>query len=212
MTIWQIYTFFHKLFRKGRMRKFELCFAIESKTHILDVGGSPFNWSFLSVAPDLTILNLEIPDQRGGDFKWIIGDGRNLPFKAGSFDVVYSNSVIEHLGTLENQRRFAVEMQRVGQRYYIQTPNKWFPIEPHFITPIIHWLPFRIQIILLRNFTLWGVLTRPTQQQCYNFIKEIRLLDERELQDLFPDANILKERLFGLVKSLIAVRREVFPK
>lgn len=206
MTIWKIYTFFSKLFRKGRMHQFEVSFAIDSNTLVLDIGGYPFNWSFLSVAPRLVILNLEAPKEREGDVAWIVADGCNLPFKDGAFDVVYSNSVIEHLGTFENQRRFAAEINRVGQQYYVQTPNKWFFIEPHLITPIIHWLPNRIKRRLLRNFTLWGLLTRPTPKQCDKFIKEIRLLDARELQDLFYRSEIKKERLFGLIKSLMAFK------
>ena len=93
-----------------------------------------------------------------------------------------------------------------GTAYFVQTPNKWFPVEPHLITPLIHYLPKTVQKRLLRNFTIWGLVTRPTDQQCENFVREVRLLDERELRQLFPDAEIWHERVLGLTKSLIAVR------
>jgi hypothetical protein len=101
--------------------------------------------------------------------------------KDGGFDLVYSNSVIEHLGGIENQRPFAAECRRVGQNYYVQTPNIWFFMKPHFITPFIHWLPCKIQRLFLRNFTVWGWITRPTRQYCVSFMKEICLLDEQQM-------------------------------
>ena len=207
MNIHNIYTLFNKFFRKRRMRHFEIKFAIDSKSLVLDVGGSPFNWSFLSFFPRLVILNLEPPIEQNCNVAWIVANGCNLPFKDNAFDVVYSNSVIEHLGTIDNQRHFADEIARVGRRYYVQTPNKWFPIEPHYITPMIHWLPHRLQRRLLRNFTVLGLLTRPSSKECYEFLKEICLLDERELQGLFPGAEIWKERCLGFIKSLIVVKK-----
>ncbi|GAG25121.1 unnamed protein product, partial [marine sediment metagenome] len=177
-------------------------FRASRKTRVLDVGGTPFNWSLLPEQPELVFVNLSA--RKGCD--WIIADGRHLPFKDGAFDVVYSNSVIEHLGTMESQRLFADECRRVGLRYYVQTPNKWFPVEPHLITPFIHYLPRSVQRRLLRNFTVWGLVTRPTAQQCESFVQEVRLLDERELNQLFPDSQIWHERVLGITKSLIAVR------
>ena len=137
---------------------------------------------------------------------WIIADGCSLPFKDNSFDISYSNSVIEHLGTIEKQRLFATECQRVGKRLYVQTPNKWFFIEPHLITPFIHWLPRRWQRHLLRRFTVWGILTKPTPQQCDDFLKEVRLLTAEEMQPLFPKAKMENEYFLGFVKSLIFIR------
>lgn len=123
---------------------------------------------------------------------------------------MYSNSVIEHLGDLVSQQTFAKEIARVGIRYYVQTPNKRFPIEPHLLTPLIHYflpyLPRSLQRYLLRYFTLWGWITRPTVQECERFLREVRLLDEYELQLLFPDAEIRRERFLGLTKSLIAIK------
>ena len=69
------------------------------------------------------------------------GDGRALPFRDEAFDVVFSNSVIEHVGDAASQRRFAREVARVGRAYWVQTPNRWFPVEQHLLTPLVHWLP-----------------------------------------------------------------------
>jgi hypothetical protein len=99
---------------------------------------------------------------------------------------------------------FAAECKRVGAQYYVQTPNKWFPIEPHLLTPIIHWLPRELQRRLLRNFTVWGLMTRPSEQRCKSLMQEICLLDEQSLRRLFPEADIWHERVLGLTKSLMA--------
>lgn len=205
MNIHTLYHPFLKYFRTKRMRQFCKHFSLSTQTRVLDVGGYEFNWSLVPARPQLTILNLSLPGVKG-NATWLIADGRHLPFKNGAFDIVYGNSVIEHLGNLESQHLFATECQRVGLCYYIQTPNKYFLIEPHLITPFIHWLPRNIQRHLLRNFTVWGLITRPTEQYCDKFMNEILLLDEKELGHLFPDATIWHERVLGLTKSLIAVR------
>jgi hypothetical protein len=124
----------------------------------------------------------------------VIADGRRLPFKDGSFDLVYSNAVIEHVGDFESQRRFAAECRRVGVGYYVQTPNRRFPVEVHLMRPFVHWLPRRVQERMLHRRKSW-------------FLREIRLLDRGEMRSLFDDAEIWHERVLGVSKSLIAVRR-----
>jgi hypothetical protein len=188
------------------MRQFWQDFKLTPQTRVLDVGGTWYNWSLLSQQPCLTILNLKAPQERNQGAAWLVADARSLPFRDRSFEVVYSNSVIEHLGNMHNQRLFAAECRRVGQRYYVQTPNKYFPIEPHLITPLIHWLPRGLQRRMLRNMTIWGLINRPSQQRCDEFMREIRLLDEDELRRLFPDAVIWHERLLHITKSVIAIR------
>jgi len=194
-------------FRPARMQAMADFFGMDQRTSVLDVGGFWNNWSYLRVQPQLTILNLS-PRPRGmpDNVEWVQGDARTLPFKDCAFDLVYSNSVIEHLGGIENQRLFAAECRRVGQNYYVQTPNKWFFMEPHLITPFVHWLPRRFQRLLLRNFTVWGWITRPTSQYCESFMNEVRLLDERELKQFFPKCKIYREYFLGFVKSIIAVK------
>ena len=203
-----VYPIFFKFFRTKRMARFEKEFNLSSKLSVLDVGGSEYNWQFISFRPKLTLLNVQIPKSsvqtKAAD--WIIADGKYLPFKDAAFDIVYSNSVIEHLSTLSNQTLFANECRRVGIFYYIQTPNKWFPVEPHYIMIFIHWLPKPFQRRLIRNFTIRGWVERPSQVECERMIQEFRLLSKKEFQLIFPDAEIWEERLLGLTKSMIAVR------
>jgi hypothetical protein len=125
-------------------------------------------------------------------------DGTRLPFADREFPVVFSNSVIEHVPK-ELQQAFASEVRRVSERYYVQTPNKWFPIEPHYQLPLVQFLPERLMKALNRRFSFgWREKGR---------WEPIKLLSARELQRLFPDAEIHRERVLGLTKSLMAVRR-----
>lgn len=199
-----------RYFRKRRMREFARTFGITPETRVLDVGGTPFNWSLLSVRPRLTILNLpRTKEEMEPGVNWVGGDGCLLPFRDRSFDVVFSNSVIEHVGELETQRVFAREIARVGVGYYVQTPNRWFPIEPHLLTPF-HFLPKKWQRRLVNRFTIWAMLVRPTPDRrdfyLQHYLNDIRLLDCGEMEVLFPEAEIRKERLFGLTKACVAVR------
>jgi hypothetical protein len=189
------------------MCEFQQLFGINPTMLILDVGGVEMNWSLIQETPNIVFLNLQVPQKRSQTAIWLTADGMSLPFKDQAFEIVFSNSVIEHLGSVDNQYDFSKECQRVGRTLYIQTPNKGFPIEPHLITPFIHWLPKYIQRHLLRNFTLWGWITRPSQKTCDNFLEEIRLLDSHELQSLFSGATIHKERFLGMVKSIIAIQQ-----
>jgi hypothetical protein len=198
---------FFRGFRKRRMRFFYRHFRVEQQTTVLDIGGREFNWTLMPFTPRVTILNLSTQGTRSGKFEWVIGDARRLSFPDNAFEIVYSNSVIEHLGTFDDQRRFAAECRRVGRSYFVQTPNRNFPIEPHLLTPLVHWLPKRWQARLLRNFTLWGWITRPDAAARARFLNTTRMLTRAEFQSLFPDADIRRERFLGLTKCFIATKK-----
>jgi hypothetical protein len=192
-------------FRRARMRAFEATFHASPQTTVLDVGGTPTNWNLLPERPDVTLLNIYALDDP--TYKTVIGDGTDLEYEDGAFDIVFSNSVIEHLSNYENQKRFAREVRRVGRELWIQTPAKSFPIEPHHLAPFIHWLPRRVQRRLVRNFTVYGWLRRPSKAAVDTIVAEYRLLSYREMCELFPDCHVRRERLLGLTKSFVAVRK-----
>lgn len=209
MNIHAIYGRISPWFRRRRLARFRAALQPTEEMRILDVGGFPDCWPEHECPAHITTINL---DQRTGFVatprrRMLRGDGCALPFGNRSFDIVFSNSVIEHLGTWENQQQFAAEARRVGGRLWVQTPARWFFIEPHLITPFIHFLPTAWQRPLLRWFTVWGWLTKPTPAQVDAFLAEVRLLTRAEMQQLFPDCRIERERfLLCCTKSYIAVR------
>lgn len=74
--------------------------------------------------------------------RFVRGDGRDLPFADGSFDIVHSSAVLEHVGSRAEQARFLSELARVARKgVYVTNPNRWFPVEFHSVLPMLHWLP-----------------------------------------------------------------------
>jgi ubiquinone/menaquinone biosynthesis C-methylase UbiE len=181
-----------------------------AETTILDVGGGPETWENTEIDSKITTLNIHpIPlDSTRTEcrIETVVGDGCDLEYEDGAFDIVFSNSVIEHVGTVDRQKAFADEVRRVGRALWIQTPAPSFFIEPHLLTPFIHFFPRSVQKRVVRHFSVWGVLTKPTAQEVEDFLGEIRLLSKREMNQLFPDCEIIHERVVGLTKSFIAVR------
>jgi len=205
-----------KSFRQKRMRRFGSVFSFSPGGRILDVGGTPEIWALLPL-PDTTrvvLLNMPRADARResvlAGLEYVHGDGCSLPFADQSFDIVFSNSVIEHVGGPGAQARFASEVARTGRGYWVQTPNRYFPIETHLLTPLVHLLPRDWRARIVRRFTVWQWVHRPTADQKHfyieHFVADIRLLSADEMQALFPDAVILRERFLMFTKSLIAYR------
>jgi hypothetical protein len=197
-------------FRARRMRQFAEWMNVTAHTRVLDVGGTPLNWSLCPVRPQVTLLNLpRTAESLPVGFRRVIGDGCRLPFPNHSFEIVFSNSVIEHIPDGAARRQFANEVRRVAQAYWVQTPCRSFPIEPHLLTPLVHWLPHAWQAAIVRRATVWEWLERPSpDRRTYlleHYLRDIRLLSPAELAGLFPEARILRERFLGLTKSLIAV-------
>jgi hypothetical protein len=196
-----------RYFREKRMAYFAKIFGLRDTHRIVDVGGSEFNWALIPQQPQVTMVNIIGESWERGRFRMEVGDARALRFEDDSFDICYSNSVIEHVGSWEDQKRFAAEVRRMAPQYYVQTPNRAFVVEPHLLTPFIHFLPREIARKLMRNFTVHGLITRPSQQWIDDFLAQTRLLTVSEMQTLFPDATIFREKFFGMTKSIIAIRQ-----
>jgi SAM-dependent methyltransferase len=119
---------------------------------------------------------------------YVQGDACALPFEDGSFDVVFSNAVIEHVGDRERQRLFVSEALRVGRRVFVTTPNRWFPIEVHTKLPLVHWLP-------------GDVAGRAYDVTGKSWARENHLLGPRDFRDLFPG----EVRIVNLGLTLVAI-------
>jgi hypothetical protein len=212
MDLFTIRKIFFAIFRRHRMKLFYATLRPSSQTRLLDIGGAPNTWldeSQYDTKFPITLINLRYPDRHmltDARFTPVDGDATNLPFSDSSFDIAFSNSVIEHVTTWERQQAFASEARRVATNLWIQTPARSFPVEPHLLAPFFQYLPRRLQLRMARHFTLWGLMTKPTRALVVEMLSDIRLLTYSEMKQLFPDCLILKERALGLTKSYIAVR------
>ena len=184
-----------RFFRKRRFRDFLERYG-SCKT-ILDIGGEHYTWEIIGRREGVTLLNLRLPEDTAG-FHYVAGSGCDLPFPDRSFDLAFSNSVIEHVGDETAQLRFAREMLRVGKRIYCQTPSRLFPVDPHLSAFFLHWLPRRwLTPGLLRWLTfngwLWG--------RGYEY--DVTWISKRKLRQMFPGCRIRTEWFLGLPKSYI---------
>lgn len=212
-----------ELRRRFRRRRFERIEALirdilkeRDSAHILDVGGTTKYWALLD--PELygrvhvTVLNTEAElaihraDDLGIAFEEVQGDGCAMPqYTDGAFDLVHSNSVLEHVGSYTRMIEFAVETRRVGRAYYVQTPYLWFPIEPHYLVPFLHWLPDALRIRLHSSFRM-GRARRVSYPEAMVRADIVRMVDKPLMRALFPDGELVRERWMLMTKSLTAIR------
>jgi hypothetical protein len=175
---------------------------------IVDIGGTIDFWEQRKWAGredvSISLVNLVRQEPRHANMECLIGDATNLTEIADkSFDVSFSNSVIEHLFTYDNQRAMAREMCRIAPSVWLQTPNYWFPVEPHFHFVGWQWLPIKVRAeLLLRRDYGWRKKAADLKQ-AYQLVAEVRLMTRSELERIFPGAEILGERFGPLVKSWI---------
>ena len=177
----------HHHFRSAKARRFISLLGSRQTGRLLDVGGGMgMNGEFIGLYQrfdSVTVANLSPPhlDSKGPhNIRMVKADGRLLPFADRSFDWVFSNAVIEHVGNYEDQQQFAAEIRRVASRgYFVTTPNLYFPIEPHALLPLYQFYPERLKPFALRVSP--GYMKE---------VERIELLTKRKLRLLFPEAQV----------------------
>ncbi len=201
-----------------RRRRFELFRTLVSaqdgkSLKILDVGGTQKFWEVMGFASSphfVTLLNIAPVEVNHDNFRSVVGDGRDLHrYDDKEFDIVFSNSVIEHVGGFEDQKAMADEMQRVGKQFFVQTPNFYFPIEPHYVFPAFHWLPIKMRVWMLLHFNVGRGKKKKDRLTAEAAVKSIRLLKRSELVAMFPRASFYGVRFLGLTKSFVLTSSRV---
>jgi len=199
--------------RRMRSKRFDffldLIRELPRPLRILDVGGTQGFWVSMNFMESkgihITILNLQAPVAEYENVTMISGNACDMKeFEDDAFDIVFSNSVIEHVGELPEQEAMAREVQRVGKRYFVQTPSLFFPIEPHYMFPFFQFMPRRAKIWLLMNLKLgWGgkIGDRARAERAADSVK---LLSERRFLAMFDNPDVYREKVLGLTKSFIA--------
>ena len=197
-------------------RLIETVFAEKGRVRILDVGGMEYYWDMLGhdylekhqVRIDLLNLEGDIrPVKNPAFFNVVEGNGCHLPFPDAAYDICHSNSVIEHVGNWQAKVAFAKETTRVAPRYFHQTPNFWFPWEPHMSMAFYHWMPAPVQLWIARNYRLgWSKTRAETVTDGMWAVEHASMLNRAMFDSLFPKAEIIVEHFVGLPKSFVAAR------
>jgi len=195
--------------RKARMKIFlDLLAKVPRPINMLDVGGTEKYWQtmgFDESGVTITCANLMTFEPTEPFIRSVQGDATNLAqFGEKEFDIVYSNSVIEHLFTFDNQMKMADEVRRVGKRYFIQTPSRYFPMEPHFLKIYWQFYPVSLRTKMLMSGEVGFHPKQTSTEDALRLIEEHRLMTENEFRKCFPEATIIKEKYKGLTKSYMA--------
>ena len=209
---------FSKLSYISRKRKLELFYnmlRLSEQTKVLDVGGEvnprggsdlqfidSYLWKKNLAAINLSCEHIHCIKKYYPEIDARVGDALSLPWPDKYFDVVYSNAVIEHVGDFAKQKQMATEIMRVSKRWFVTTPNRWYPFEFHLRLPFVTWLP--------GNAYLWigRLISYNHVRQKYVFGAKrsgTRLMTAKELKRCFPSSKIMKQRVTFMTETLIAV-------
>ena len=194
-------------FRARRWSELLRCFPDVADMRVLDLGGTPASWSHAPVLPaQVVCVNLDA-NQASTDPRvtGLIADACELPdsLRSEHFDLVYSNSLMEHVGGHSRRQRFADAVHSSAGRHWVQTPYRYFPVEPHWLFPGMQWLPFRAKVAVAQYWPL-GCPSRGARDRALEKVGEVELLSATEMRSYFPDSGIWFERLAGVPKSLVA--------
>jgi len=199
--------------RAERFRRFLA--LLEDYNHparILDAGGSSSfwrkHWHRMPLGTSVVLLNTLHEDRTSfPGLTFVDGDVRHMDmFREREFDICYSNSLLEHVGTQADQQHAAEQIRRVSRGFFVQTPNLHFPIEPHFLTVGWQYAPVSLRTYLLR-MRPWGWMkSADSLEEARAIVQSIRLLNEKQLRQMFPDGKIYREKLGPFTKSLVAWR------
>jgi hypothetical protein len=182
---------------------------IESMS-VIDLGGTAEAWLRAPLRPArVHVVNLE-KSSLEAPASWIRvdqADACDLParIREGKYDLVYSNSVIEHVGGHSQRMRFADSVHMLAEQHWVQTPYRYFPIEPHWLFPGFQFLPLNVRAELSRR---WPLVHTPSGSwdEGLRAAMGVELLSRAQMAFYFPDSTLRTERMVGIVKSLIATK------
>ncbi|RCG31096.1 class I SAM-dependent methyltransferase [Sphaerisporangium album] len=203
-------------FRAKRMGMLLERFPDLAHMEVVDLGGTVRTWTRSPVRPaHVHLINPEPPVKGVADDvlpDWVtmeIGDACDLPahLRERRFDLVFSNSVMEHVGGHERRARFADSVHMLSDRHWVQVPYLYFPVEPHWVFPLFQFLPLPAQTAIAARWPLsaWGKRPR-SRAEALPLVMEVELMSRTQMRHYFPGSDLIAERFAGLTKSLIACR------
>jgi hypothetical protein len=196
--------------RRGRWDELLRRFPELARMRVLDLGGDLRAWRLAPVRPrELVLLNRfeQTGDDGDGAVEALVGDACSPPpeLRRERFDLVYSNSVLEHVGGHDRRLAFAASVHELGDAHWIQTPYRYFPIEPHWLCPGLQFLPVRARAEVTLRWPLGGYSEVREPDEAVRWVLATELVSVTEMRHYFPASEIWHERFLGMTKSLVAV-------
>jgi hypothetical protein len=195
---------FSEAARRKRMAVFIDRMGIRGGERIVDLGGAPGFWHDCPTPLDITIVNLPGSNQTKPPshhrLTILAGDACAMDFPDLSFDIAFSNSVIEHVGDEEKQAQMAAEARRLAPAYWVQTPSAWFPVEAHTNMPLWWAYPAAMKDFFIRRW-------RVKLPEWTRMVETTTVLSRAHMQALFPDAETWTEWKLGFAKSYVLYKR-----
>ncbi len=190
--------------RERRWQTFRTAFPHVAGYTVLDLGGTADYWRRAPVRPmNVTVVNLHEPGEPSEGIEPLLADACTFTPTRG-YDLVVSNSLLEHVGGRASRRRLAEVIATSAPRHWVQTPYRYFPIEPHWLFPGMQFLPVSARVGVARYWPLQHTRS-PDRRDAVESVLGIELIGRTEMADLFPSSTLRFEWVAGLPKSLIAV-------
>lgn len=193
-------------FRQRRNEEFKRRFPHLPDMRVLDLGGTAVSWRVAGLrAQSVTIVNLDrSEDPEEPWLETVQGDACVGGF--GKYDLVFSNSVLEHVGGHVRRQQFADVVQESAPAWWVQTPYRYFPIEPHWLFPGFQFLPFKTRVMITQHWNFGHHAVPPDESSATAFVASIELVSATEMRAYFPDSTLWFERIAGVPKSMVAVK------
>lgn len=198
--------------RARRWSEFSRRFRDIEEMRVIDLGGTPRSWHLAPVRPlEVVCVNTNADEAVSVDdlpVRSVVGDACDLPvgLRGERFDLVYSNSVLEHVGGHWRRAAFAEAVRTLSQRHWVQTPYRYFPLEPHFLFPALQHLPVHARAGVVRRWPFGHYAAVARRDHAVASVLAVELLSVADMEHYFPDSELERERVAGLTKSLIAVK------
>ena len=198
--------------RERRWDAFKRAFPSVEEMSVVDLGGTVEAWERAPVKPaQVTVVNLFEPGiSNNPQIVPVLGDACDAVSalaqagRGASYDLAFSNSLIEHVGGHARRQALAEQIRILAPRHWVQTPYRYFPIEPHWLFPLMQFLPIAARRSIAYHWPLTH--TRPeSRAEAEIEVMWTELICETELQGYFPDSKIKRERFAGLTKSIVAI-------
>lgn len=191
--------------RTRRWDMFQEEFPDIAEYNVLDLGGTAEYWRRAPVKPQhVTVVNLLEPGEPGDRIDTVTGDA--CEYKAlDQFDLVVSNSLLEHVGGHAPRARLARVIRSSAPRHWVQTPYRYFPVEPHWLFPGMQFLPVSVKARIGLSWPLQHTRS-PNHSEAVDSVLWTELIGKTEMTALFPESRVRFEFMLGLPKSLLAVR------